>query len=161
AGCSCAAPYGHRILHIDGRKSIELRRSIMRGNIGLKPGWVRLNFHFLLTDDEVDFISRAILFVAERGKQFLPLYRFDMQSGAWEHKTHHPSPAPFGLEAALGAARAPAVSAPAVGAPAADQKSPFSDYLAQAAALADRLTAQWSEAGMKSTEKDLIPFVYF
>jgi hypothetical protein len=122
---------------------------------------VRLNFHFLLTDDEVDFISRAILFVAERGKQFLPLYRFDMQSGAWEHKTHHPSPAPFGLEAALGAARAPAVSAPAVGAPAADQKSPFSDYLAQAAALADRLTAQWSEAGMKSTEKDLIPFVYF
>ena len=157
AGCSCAAPYGHRILHIDGRKSSELRRSIMRGNIGLKPGWVRLNFHFLQTDDEVDFISRAILFVAERGKQFLPLYRFDMQSGSWEHTTHHPAPAPFGLEAALSAAGEPAAPAPGPD----DQNALFAGYLAQAVALADELSARWSESGMKSTEKDLIPFVYF
>ena len=141
----------------------------MRGNIGLKPGWARLNFHFLHTDAEVDFICRAILFVAEHGKQFLPLYTFDMQSGSWEHKTHAPVPCGFGLEAALGAASAPPAHPPwhtgrqrtGACAPAADQKALFSDYLAQAAALAARLTAQWSEAGMKSTEKDLIPFVYF
>jgi selenocysteine lyase/cysteine desulfurase len=159
AGCSCAAPYGHRILHIDGRKSSELRRSIMGGNIGVKPGWVRLNFHFLLEDDEVDFICRAILFVAERGKQFLPLYRFDMHSGAWEHTTHHDASAPFGLDAALAAAAASRPPAAAV-APG-DLKTIFADYLAQAEGLADQLAAQWSEDGMKSTEKDLIPFVYF
>ena len=72
AGCSCAAPYGHRILHIDERKSRELRRSIMCGNVGLKPGWTRVNFHFLHTDDEVDFICRSILFVADHGRNSAP-----------------------------------------------------------------------------------------
>jgi selenocysteine lyase/cysteine desulfurase len=158
AGCSCAAPYGHRILHIDVKKSSELRRSIMRGNIGLKPGWVRLNFHFLHTDEEVDFLCRAIAFVAERGKQFLPLYRFEMHTGAWEHTTHRPAPAPFGLEAALAAARSPAE---ARGPAAPPDGALFAGYLAQAAALADQCAAQWSEAGMESTEKDLIPFVYY
>ena len=38
AGCSCAAPYGHRLLHIDAKKSRELKKTIRLGNIGLKPG---------------------------------------------------------------------------------------------------------------------------
>ena len=78
AGCSCAGPYGHRLLHIDSLKSLEFREEILHGHVGVKPGWARVNFHFLMSDAEFDFLCRAILFVAEQGKYFLPLYRFEL-----------------------------------------------------------------------------------
>ena len=151
AGCSCAAPYGHRILHIDERKSQELRRSIMCGNVGLKPGWVRVNFHFLHTDDEVDFICRSILFAADHGKKFLPLYQFDMRSGAWRHRDFVPPQVPFGLEQALDGQppRQHRDEPPDLGVL-------FEDYLAEARNCAGSIVPQ----ELKTTEEDLIPFVY-
>ena len=155
AGCSCAAPYGHRILHIDERKSQELRRSIMCGNVGLKPGWARVNFHFLHTEEEVDFICRSILFVAEHGKKFLPLYRFDLRSGAWRHREFVPSRIPFGLEQALAGepTRLHREEQPDLG-------RLFQEYLAEAQRRADSIAEAWSESELKTTEEDLIPFVY-
>jgi selenocysteine lyase/cysteine desulfurase len=159
AGCSCAAPYGHRILHIDRKKSRELRRSIMCGYVGLKPGWVRVNFHFLHTDEEVDFICRAILFIAEHGKHFLPLYRFDIHTGSWQHATFVPPRASFGLEEALGPETEG--SRPAGGEEPSDYKRQFEDYLADADALAHTLRDRWSDNDLKRTEEDLIPFLYY
>jgi selenocysteine lyase/cysteine desulfurase len=151
AGCSCAAPYGHRILHIDAHKSRELQRSIMCGNIGLKPGWARVNFHFLHTNDEVDFICRAILFVAEHGKKFLPLYRFDMRSGAWRHREFIPPPVPFGLEHALSGepAKQHRDEQP-------DLERLFDEYIADARRSAESI----AQTDLKTTEENLIPFVY-
>jgi selenocysteine lyase/cysteine desulfurase len=85
AGCSCAGPYGHRLLHIDPETSERYRRYIAGGQEGIKPGWVRLNFHYLLTDDEFDFLCDAIEFVARHGVLFLSEYRFDPVSGRWVH----------------------------------------------------------------------------
>jgi hypothetical protein len=151
AGCSCAAPYGHRLLHIDERKSREFQRSIACGNIGLKPGWARVNFHFLHTDGEADFICRSILFVAEHGKEFLPLYRFDMRSGSWRHRDFVPPRIPFGLEHALTgeSVRRHREEHP-------DLERLFQDYLAEAGAHAGSI----AQGDLKTTEKDLIPFVY-
>ena len=154
AGCSCAAPYGHRILHIDERKSRDLRRSIMCGNVGLKPGWARVNFHFLHTDTEVEFILRCIRFVAEHGKKFLPLYSFDIHSGAWRHRDFVPLRIPFGLEGGLsGKVRRYREERP-------DLSRLFEEYLAEAMRLAESNEARWSEKDLKTTEEDLVPFVY-
>jgi hypothetical protein len=155
AGCSCAAPYGHRILHIDRQKSEALRRTIACGNIGLKPGWSRVNFHFLHTDEEVDFICRAILFVAENGKQFLPLYSFDVQKGTWLHRDFTPQPVTFGLAEALSAPRRSEPEDKAAPLPAL-----LRGYLEEAEAIVRKLERSWSETEMKSTEEKLIPFVY-
>ncbi len=149
AGCSCAAPYGHRVLHIDGRTSRELRRSIADGKVGLKPGWTRLSFHFLHTDEEVDFLCRAVLFIAEHGKSFLPLYRFDMTTGAWAHKDAVRAEQSFGLH---GGAR-PVPDAPLA-------PGLLDGYLAEARRLADTAAARWPEARLLHTEESLIPFVY-
>jgi selenocysteine lyase/cysteine desulfurase len=155
AGCSCAAPYGHRLLHIDARKSREFRASIMRGNVGLKPGWARVNFHFLHTEEEVDFLCRAILFVADHGKKFLPLYRFDIHSGSWRHLSFKAAPFRFGLSEALSRAvsRLPEEAPPDLG-------RLFEEYLEEARRLAGLLGRSWKEDGLKTTEADLIPFVY-
>jgi hypothetical protein len=126
----------------------------MCGNVGLKPGWARVNFHFLHTDTEVEFILRCIRFVAEHGKKFLPLYSFDIHSGAWRHRAFVPLRIPFGLEEALsGNVRRYREEQP-------DLSRLFEEYLAEALRLAESNGARWSEKDLKTTEEDLIPFVY-
>ena len=84
-GCSCAGPYGHRLLGIDLETSREFEREVLAGCEGIKPGWVRVNFNYFLSDDVFDFLLDAVTFVAEHGWKLLPLYRFDPVSGQWHH----------------------------------------------------------------------------
>ena len=58
------------------------------------------------------FIAAAIRFVADHGVKFLPVYRFDMHTGAWRHRTAPASEVPFGIDAALEAAARPAAAVP-------------------------------------------------
>ncbi len=59
-GCACAGPYGHRLLDIDRSKSEQLRREILDGNDINKPGWVRVNFSYLMSDDTVKFVIDSV-----------------------------------------------------------------------------------------------------
>ena len=101
AGCSCAGPYGHRLLDIDFEKSEQYRKWIKKGFCGIKPGWCRISLHYTMDDIEADFILDAIEFVAEQGHHFLSLYDFDMQTGAWLHKSDCGCMEGFSLDAAL------------------------------------------------------------
>ncbi len=85
AGCSCAGPYGHDLLHIDDEESRRYLEQIEAGYEGLKPGWSRLSFHYLLDEAEFEFLLAAVEFLADEGDAFLPLYDFDWESGAWHH----------------------------------------------------------------------------
>lgn len=85
-GCSCAGPYGHRLLGIDIERSRAFEREIVRGCEGIKPGWVRVNFNYFLTDLQCDFVIEAVRFVAQHGWCFLPDYRFDATTGIWTHR---------------------------------------------------------------------------
>ncbi len=86
AGCSCAGPYGHRLLGIDRATSERFRRLIARGIEGIKPGWVRLTLPFYASDDDVDFYLSAVEFVADHGRAFVPLYELDWRTGVWRHR---------------------------------------------------------------------------
>jgi len=59
-GCACAGPYGHRLLGIDHAYSDQLRREILTGNEVHKPGWVRLNFGYLMSDETVRYIISSV-----------------------------------------------------------------------------------------------------
>jgi len=85
-GCSCAGPYGHRLLGIDLERSHAFEREIVHGCEGIKPGWVRVNFNYFLTDLARDFIIDAVRFVGEHGWKLLPDYRFDAATGTWTHR---------------------------------------------------------------------------
>lgn len=86
-GCSCAGPYGHRLLGIDPELSRQFESAILEGFDGAKPGWTRVSLHFLMTDAEVDFILRAVNWVAAHGWHLLPQYRFDAATGRWRHRS--------------------------------------------------------------------------
>ena len=86
AGCSCAGPYGHRLLHISQEISRYYQCVIgVDKYSGVKPGWVRLNFHYTLSEAEFDYIISAIDFVIENAEKFIPEYNFDFSTGDWYH----------------------------------------------------------------------------
>ena len=85
-GCSCAGPYGHRLLGIDLDRSHELEREVDRGCEGIKPGWTRVNFNYFIDDEVLDYVLDAVHLVAGDGWRLLPLYRFEPDSGLWRHR---------------------------------------------------------------------------
>jgi selenocysteine lyase/cysteine desulfurase len=91
-GCSCAGPYGHRLLGIDIETSHAFEREIARGCEGIKPGWVRVNFNYFISEAVFDFIVRAVALVARDGWRLTPWYRFDQVSGLWRHVVGAPEP---------------------------------------------------------------------
>ena len=85
-GCSCAGPYGHRLLGIDLDRAHEFARQAVDGWLGIKPGWTRLSFSFYLSEPAFQYIVEAVHLVATHGARLLPDYRFDLRSGLWSHR---------------------------------------------------------------------------
>ena len=83
-GCLCAGTYGHVLLHIDAKKSQEITRKIDHGDLSSKPGWVRISLHPTMTDDEIDYIARAILEITENYMDWQKDYRFNPHIGDFE-----------------------------------------------------------------------------
>jgi selenocysteine lyase/cysteine desulfurase len=154
AGCSCAGPYGHRVLRIDAQKSLYYKRKLTQGLIGIKPGWVRINFHYLSTEEEFDFLLDAICFICENGKYFLPDYRFNINSGEWRHRVVPGEAASFGIEEAF-------KPIPHTERPIDSLKDLYNSYMEQAWKLAAELKRSFNDNEMKSSDSDPISYVYF
>ena len=91
-GCSCAGPYGHRLLAIDTAHSHAYRDEIVHGCDGIKPGWVRVNFNYFITDTVRDYLIDAIDLLARQGHRLLSDYRFDPHTGLWQHQNGRDEP---------------------------------------------------------------------
>ncbi len=101
AGCSCAGPYGHRLLGIDAATSERYRHAVQEGYCGIKPGWSRIGLHWVMDDADVDYVIAAVHFIARYGARFLDRYDFDLCSGSWEHRESALELPKFSLDAAL------------------------------------------------------------
>jgi selenocysteine lyase/cysteine desulfurase len=66
-GCSCAGPYGHHLLDIDSYTSQQIEAFIDNGHTTLRPGWVRLNFNYFISNQEFDYILQALKMVSQHG----------------------------------------------------------------------------------------------
>jgi selenocysteine lyase/cysteine desulfurase len=85
-GWSCAGPYGHRLLGIDLTTSDEFDVAINCGFEGIKPGWIRVNFNYFISEAVFEFLLDAVQFVAAEGWKLLPLYKFDPVNARWVHR---------------------------------------------------------------------------
>jgi selenocysteine lyase/cysteine desulfurase len=85
-GCSCAGPYGHRLLGISLDRSAEFEQQISTGCEGIKPGWVRVNFNYFISEAVFSYLVTAVDMLARDGWALLPDYRFDIASGLWKHR---------------------------------------------------------------------------
>ena len=105
AGCSCAGPYGHKLLGIGLERSDRYRQWVKRGYGGIKPGWCRIGFHYAMDDAEANFIIDAVEFIGAHGHKFIALYHFELDSGTWTHSKSRAQYEHLSLETALLAAR--------------------------------------------------------
>ncbi len=84
-GCSCAGPYGHRLLDIDLETSEEYEKVIATGVEILKPGWVRVGFNYFYSHEDAEMLLSAVEWIADNGEKMLPYYGFDSSTGVWSH----------------------------------------------------------------------------
>ena len=91
-GCSCAGPYGHRLLAIGAARSHAFREEIGHGCEGVKPGWSRVNLNYFISAAQADYIAAAVELIAADGYRLLPQYRFDPHTGLWRHASGLPRP---------------------------------------------------------------------
>ena len=92
-GCSCAGPYGHRLLGIDDAQTERIEAAVANGCEVIKPGWIRVNFNYFIEEEAFQFIVDAVHLVADQGWRLLPLYTYDARSALWRHRDGLPKPA--------------------------------------------------------------------
>lgn len=85
-GCSCAGPYGHRLLGIDKETSQRFDDAIMAGCEILKPGWVRVNFNYFISESVFSYIVDAVDWIGREGWRFLQDYEFCETTARWKHR---------------------------------------------------------------------------
>ena len=147
AGCSCAGPYGHRLLGIDDATSELYRDWVRKGFQGIKPGWCRVGFHYTMDDADARFITDAIDFVARQGHCFLPLYEFDSSTGLWSHREFVEQHERFSIEAALESTGCEQTALPA-----SERVRLYADCLQEARTLAAILGEPGPGCGSKAFE---------
>ena len=96
-GCSCAGPYGHRLLDIGIERARDFAGRAVEGWLGIKPGWTRVSFSYYFSEPSFRFVLEAVHLVAAYGERLLPAYRFDPHSGLWSHRDAPPAPVRLGF----------------------------------------------------------------
>jgi selenocysteine lyase/cysteine desulfurase len=155
AGCSCAGPYGHRLLCIGSEVSRQYREFVRQGFHGIKPGWCRVGFHFVMDDPDAEYIIEAVNFIAVHGFLFLPLYDFDARTGQWAYRGFAERREPFSLDAALNSAPSEETAIPA-----AARVLKYREYLKAAVALAESLQPHMGDSARRM-EVDFGKLQYF
>ncbi len=155
AGCSCAGPYGHRLLNIDQDTSDRYRHVVQNGYCGMKPGWCRIGLHWVMDDAEANYVIEAVRFIAMHGYRFLGLYNFDLCSGTWSHRQTTDELQSFSLDAALGnEAGEPAILSLEL------RKQLYDHYMTEAERWANRLQDEPPEV-LESLEDELGELQFF
>jgi selenocysteine lyase/cysteine desulfurase len=134
-GCSCAGPYGHRLLAIDLDTSHEFEREVELGREGIKPGWTRVNFNYFIAEDVFRYVVEAVHLIATSGYRLLPDYTFDPDTGLWRHRDAAPGPALSLSDVRYGADGT--MSCPDVHAP--PNRRPLADYFDEARKILEAL----------------------
>jgi selenocysteine lyase/cysteine desulfurase len=82
-GCSCAAMYGHLLLHVGKSRSYKILDSIRRGDLSCKPGWIRLSIHPTMTNAETGYILDAIETTAANFRDWGKAYCYDRHTNEY------------------------------------------------------------------------------
>lgn len=84
-GCSCAGPYAHHLLKISKKESEQLLLAMQRGGMVLRPGWVRINFTYFMSEEVIEYVLSAIEALATSAMKLLPFYHYNKSRGIWHH----------------------------------------------------------------------------
>lgn len=84
-GCSCAGPYGHYLLGVGWGQSAKIAEAISGGDQSLRPGWVRISLHPIMTNQEVERIVSAVRHIVTHIEKWKQDYLYDTSTNSWNH----------------------------------------------------------------------------
>ena len=79
-GCSCAGTYGHYLLHVTPEHSHSITSLIDHGDHSQKPGWVRASIHPVMTNQEMEYMVKAITDLCNNHKEWAREYAYDSRT---------------------------------------------------------------------------------
>jgi selenocysteine lyase/cysteine desulfurase len=85
-GCSCAGTYGHYLLNVTPGHSKMITNEIHNGNLSLKPGWIRLSVHPVMTDREAHLAVDAIRELSENFREWGKEYEYSPVTNEFTHR---------------------------------------------------------------------------
>lgn len=90
-GCACAGPYAQWLLGVSPEQSAEFETCLRKtAQEVLRPGFVRIGVHWAMSDEDLEVLIAAVLWVADRGWRLLAAYTFDRETGEWLHRLDTP-----------------------------------------------------------------------
>ena len=92
SGCLCTCAVSTQLLGITNEAMANLEGELMHSDNIIKPGVVRISIGYYWTDDETDFLAKAVMFIADNGWKFLPAYEFSRETCDWKHFTRTTCP---------------------------------------------------------------------
>ncbi|XP_033632009.1 uncharacterized protein LOC117293705 [Asterias rubens] len=103
-GCACAGPYAQDLLGINEKLAKEIEAALLEdGRLDrvhlrryteysekeiLRPGFVRINLPYFMSDDCVDFVIEAVTMAAQHAWKLLPQYIFNPETSEWKQRGH-------------------------------------------------------------------------
>ncbi|AHD00102.1 aminotransferase class V-fold PLP-dependent enzyme [Leisingera methylohalidivorans] len=79
-GCACAGPYAHRLLGIGQPESERLFADLKAGEEMKKPGWVRLNFSYLMEEETAQYVIDCVNDLTRRAGALAARYNSDPET---------------------------------------------------------------------------------
>lgn len=86
-GCSCAGTYGHYLLNINQEASQEMVTEIEKGNFTIRPGWIRLSIHPIMTNEEARYLAESIRELCLHHRAWAQDYRYQPAHNEYIHRT--------------------------------------------------------------------------
>jgi len=83
-GCACAGPYAHHLLEIDRDASDALFADLQAGKEMRKPGWVRLNFSYLMSDETAQYIIDSVNELSRSAEDMATQYSVDQSTARFK-----------------------------------------------------------------------------
>lgn len=81
----CEGTYSSGLLGVSDEDEKKLETALLDKVEVLRPGYTRLSLPYWMTEEEINYVVKAVKFVADHGSKFLPMYRFEAESGVWSH----------------------------------------------------------------------------
>lgn len=86
-GCSCAGTYGHYLLNVDPDYSHSITDKINAGDLSMKPGWIRMSIHPVMSNAELEQVLDAIEALAAHHEEWAKDYEYNNHTNEFLHKT--------------------------------------------------------------------------
>ena len=66
-------------------RASEISKEIQNGNYENKPGWIRFNIHFILSNDEINYVLSAINIISKNIDILTTQHFYNAMKHRWQH----------------------------------------------------------------------------